>query len=75
MNSNVKKLLMSPDIQKMFRYRVAIAHRCAGLRYEPEDAVFTGWVQWSAMYNEWYLTIDGITYTSLRNATNIEPIY
>ena len=35
---------------------------------------FEGFVQYSDMFKEFYLTIDGITYTSLKDAFNIKPV-
>lgn len=54
-----------------FTYRVKPENRCEGLRKFPPEHVFTGAVQWSKYYNEFYLTTDGITYTSTKDAYDV----
>lgn len=63
------------DLQTMFRFQVEPKQRCSALKGMPDDHYFIGYVQWSDLYKQWYLTIDGISYTPLEHATNIEPIY
>jgi hypothetical protein len=69
----VQQLLDTYSYSK-FEYEVAIPNRCEGLKMEPEDKKFRGYIDWSEYYNNFYLTLDGITYTDIKHAFNIKPI-
>lgn len=57
-----------------FTYKVLPENRCAGLEKYPEDHIFEGFVQYSNLYKEFYLTIDQITYTACHKAYEVKQI-
>ena len=68
---------MKKDFPDTFEYEVKPENQCQGLKIwakEQGHNRFEGFVQYSIYFKEFYLTIDGITYTSLKDAFNIKPI-
>jgi hypothetical protein len=61
--------------QRAYYYTVPLEHRCEGLKKYPDNKIFEGIVQYSNFYKEFYLTTDGVTYTSVHHAENITPIH
>ena len=68
---------MTKEFPDMFEYEVNPENQCQGLKIwakEQRHNRFEGFVQYSDLFKEFYLTIDGITYTSLKDAFNIKPV-
>lgn len=63
-----------PDL---FEYEVLPENQCQGLviwAKEQGHNKFKGFVRYSELRSEFYLTMDDITYTSLNKAFNIQPV-
>ena len=59
-------------------FTVQPERQCQGLRMldasKPiEDGRFLGYIEYSKTYRDFYLTVDGITYTPLSDAENVWP--
>ena len=62
------------EFPTLFGYCVKPENRCPALKGKADEHIFVGFVQYSNYFKQWYLTVDGISYTSLELAYNIIPI-
>lgn len=60
-----------------FEYKVSPENQCQGLKIHAKEQghnEFCGFVQYSECFGKFYLTTDGITYTDLDHAFNVNSI-
>jgi len=60
-----------------FEYEVLPENQCQGLKIHAKEQghnEFWGFIQYSECFGNFYLTTDGITYTDLDHAFNVNPI-
>lgn len=65
------------DFPDEYEYEVNPENQCQGLKIWAKKQghnSFKGFVQYSDHFKEFYLTMDGITYTPLKDAFNIKPV-